>query len=56
MEQVKQYNMDKDGRRAVIPKDKVKETIGRSPDFSDALMMRMWFEYNPKQVFADAEY
>jgi hypothetical protein len=36
--------MDKDGRKKILPKDKVKEAIGRSPDHSDALMMRMWFE------------
>lgn len=44
LEQVKQYNMDKDGKRTVVPKDKVKEIIGRSPDYSDTLMMREWFE------------
>lgn len=49
LEQVKQHNMDKDGKRAIIPKDKVKELIGRSPDFSDALMMRMYFELKPKR-------
>jgi phage terminase large subunit len=47
LEQVKQYNMDKDGKRQVLPKDKVKEIIGRSPDFSDTLMMREWFELEP---------
>lgn len=52
LEQVKQHNMDKDMKRAVLPKDKVKEIIGRSPDFSDALMMRMWFDLKPKYVFA----
>lgn len=45
LEQVKQYKMDADGKRQVLPKDKVKELIGRSPDISDMLMMRMWFEY-----------
>lgn len=48
LEQVKQYNMDKDGKRSVLPKDKVKEILGRSPDFADALMMREWFELTPK--------
>lgn len=43
LEQVKQFNMDKDGKKQIMPKDKVKELIGRSPDFSDTLMMRMWF-------------
>ena len=48
LEQVKQHNMDKDGKKQIIPKDKVKELIGRSPDFSDTLMMRMYFEFAPK--------
>lgn len=48
LEQVKQYEMDKDKKRRVVPKDKVKELIGRSPDFSDALMMRMYYELSPK--------
>jgi phage terminase large subunit len=48
LEQVKQYNMDKDGKKQVLPKDKVKELIGRSPDFSDTLMMREYFELKPK--------
>ena len=56
LEQVKQHNMDKDGKKAIIPKDKVKEAIGRSPDFSDALMMRMWFEFETKYIYLDAEY
>lgn len=48
LEQVKQYNMDKDGKRQVLPKDKVKEIIGRSPDFADTLMMREYFELYPR--------
>lgn len=44
LEQVKQKDMDKDGKRQVLPKDKVKEILGRSPDYSDMLMMRCWFE------------
>jgi phage terminase large subunit len=47
LEQVKQHNMDKDGKRMVLPKDKVKEIIGRSPDYADTLMMREWFELKP---------
>lgn len=49
LEQVKQWNMDKDGKRQVMPKDKVKELIGRSPDYADTLMMREWFEVEPKR-------
>lgn len=44
LEQVKRDNVDKDGKLSILPKDKVKEMLGRSPDFSDALMMRMFFE------------
>lgn len=51
LEQVKQYNMDKDGKKQVLPKDKVKELIGRSPDFSDTLMMREYFELEPQEAF-----
>lgn len=47
LEQVKQHNMDKDAKKQVLPKDKVKELIGRSPDISDALMMRMFYEVQP---------
>jgi phage terminase large subunit len=52
LEQVKQYNMDKDGKKAVLPKDKVKELIGRSPDYADTLMMREYFELIPKRTWA----
>jgi hypothetical protein len=50
LEQVKRYNVDKDGKLEIMPKDKVKEILGRSPDYSDALMMRMFFEieYKPQ--------
>jgi hypothetical protein len=48
LENVKQHNMDKDGKRAVLPKDKLKEVLGRSPDFADTLMMREYFELAPR--------
>lgn len=44
LEQVKQHDMDKDKKKQVLPKDKVKELIGRSPDYADTLMMRMYFD------------
>jgi len=50
LEQVKQKAVDNDGSKGIIPKDKVKALIGRSPDFSDCLAMRMIFEYTPKFV------
>ena len=44
LEQIKQKDMDKDGKKAVIPKDQIKDLIGRSPDYADMLMMRVYFE------------
>ena len=44
MEQVKQKDIDKDGKIALVSKDKVKEAIGRSPDEWDSIMMRYYFE------------
>lgn len=48
MEQVKQKDIDKDGKISIIPKDQVKLNIGRSPDEWDSIMMRYWFELAPK--------
>jgi len=56
MEQVKQKNMDSDMKKGLIPKDKMKEFLGRSPDFWDTIMMREYFELKPAREFADAEY
>ena len=44
LEQVRRKNFDKDGKLQLIGKDEVKTSIGRSPDYSDALMMRMIYE------------
>jgi hypothetical protein len=51
LEQVKRHNVDKDGKLQIIPKELVKQNIGRSPDFSDALMMRMYFEIHTTRAF-----
>ncbi len=48
MEQVKQKDIDKDGKIALVSKDIVKQNIGRSPDEWDSIMMRYWFELAPK--------
>ncbi|MFT4093105.1 MAG: phage portal protein, partial [Niabella sp.] len=47
LEQVKQLHLDRDEKKAIIPKEKVKEVLGRSPDYSDAIMMRMYFDLMP---------
>ena len=49
MEAVKLTDIDKDGKIKLLPKDKVKELIGRSPDDWDCIMMRYYFELKPKK-------
>lgn len=44
LEQVKIKNQDKDGKLEIVGKDDVKASLGRSPDFSDAIMLRCYFE------------
>ncbi|HKR03476.1 MAG TPA: terminase [Bacteroidia bacterium] len=44
LEQVKQKTVDSDGKKAIQPKEWIKEQINRSPDFSDTLMMRVYFD------------
>jgi hypothetical protein len=44
LEQIKSYKIDSDTKLRVLPKDKIKEALGRSPDFADVLMMRMFYE------------
>ena len=44
LEQIAQKDIDKDGPIRLIGKDEMKEKLGRSTDFSDAMMMRMYFE------------
>lgn len=48
LEQVRQKDIDSDKKKGVVPKEKVKELIGRSPDYSDTLMMREFFELSFK--------
>lgn len=40
LEQIKSQDIDKDQKLKLMPKDEVKEFIGRSPDFSDTALMR----------------
>jgi hypothetical protein len=51
LEYVWRHNADKDGKLAIMPKDKVKEKLGRSPDISDMLMFRMYFELKHTDFF-----
>ena len=43
-EQVRTKDADKDNRLQIVQKDTVKGILGRSPDYSDALAMRMYYE------------
>lgn len=47
---IKQIDADKDGKLRVNGKDVIKEEIGRSPDFADALMMRSFFELSKRPL------
>lgn len=48
LEQVKSRDIDKEGKLAIISKKEVRQNIGRSPDFADMLMMRMYAQIMPK--------
>jgi phage terminase large subunit len=52
LEWVKQKILDSDMKKGLLQKEKVKEGIGRSPDFWDTILMREWFELKPKFVVA----
>lgn len=43
-EQVRTKDADKDNKLQIIPKDTIKDILGRSPDYADALAMRMYYE------------
>lgn len=45
---IKRKNIDRDAKMQIISKSEMKDAIGRSTDYSDALMMRMVFEVNNK--------
>tara|TARA_R110000822_G_scaffold30674_1_gene89231 strand:- start:34 stop:951 length:918 start_codon:yes stop_codon:yes gene_type:complete len=51
MEQVKQKDIDKDGKIMLVGKDVVKMNIGRSPDEWDSIMMVYYFELQPNAFF-----
>ena len=43
---LKTYESDKDGKLRILPKEKIKDFIGRSPDWLDCFIMRMYYEIN----------
>jgi len=50
LECLKSFNVDKEGKLQLMPKSKIKEIIGRSPDYLDAILMRMVFAVRPKST------
>ena len=50
LEQVKSKDIDTDGKLYIISKDEIKSNIGRSPDYSDMIMIRMFFEAKPRLI------
>jgi len=50
LSEIKDAYPDSDRKKTLIPKEDIKENIGRSPDDSDCLLMRMWFELAPDQT------
>jgi len=55
-EQIKQKSIDSDMKKGVVPKEKMKSNLGRSPDFADAIMMREYFELKQRRGFVAATY
>jgi phage terminase large subunit len=53
LEQLKQKNIDSDGKKGIVPKDVIKSLIGRSPDYRDMLLMRMYFVLNRSRIILD---
>ena len=48
LEQIKVSDKDSDNKLRIMSKADIKLAIGRSPDYADALMMRMYFEVKKK--------
>jgi phage terminase large subunit len=49
LQQIKRMDTAADAPLQVIPKEEIKDAIGRSPDYSDMMMMRMYFELTKPQ-------
>ncbi len=47
LSELKDNKPDEDVKKHLVPKEIIKENIGRSPDDLDCLLMRMWFELSP---------
>jgi phage terminase large subunit len=45
--QIREKNFEREGKRGLVPKEEVKQVLGRSPDDGDTYIMRMFFEVKP---------
>lgn len=50
LEQICKLPLADDGKIRLEPKEAIRERLGRSPDFADMLMMRIFFELNKEYV------
>ena len=50
LEMHKMFNIDKDNKLSITPKEQIKSLLGRSPDMADALMMRAFFEFHKSKI------
>ena len=57
LEQIREANTEVDDqKKRLVPKDAVKEVLGRSPDFGDTLVMRAAFELRePKKAHTTSQ-
>lgn len=54
LEQIKQLVVDDDTKKKrLVPKNTIKDVLGRSPDRSDTLLMRMYYEFQDLDVITD---
>lgn len=56
LDAVKKTDDSDGGKQAIIPKLEIKEQLGRSPDFADILMMRMFFELKDETSVQQTHY
>jgi hypothetical protein len=50
---LRQKEIDNDRKLQLIPKDEVKEVLGRSPDIGDPVIYRIWFELRKEAIDED---
>ena len=51
LQQIKRKDPEKEGPLAIVPKEEIKDALGRSPDMGDMILMRMFFELDRPKVF-----